>query len=374
MLPPVPPPVPPARRWFRLSWVLGVALLTVSLVGASHVLHSRPTDSAPRDVKAPAERSFGGPPGVVCHGTVDIEGCTNGYLPLAPAQPGEVVEVLAYEGQNVKKGDILLRVDDEAAQQAVALAEIGVRVAERKLAKAQRGLEQHRHAVEAQRAAVEAAKYNVSSNEKKLHRARVLKEKFEQSNDDEIAAAADLLDAARAGVAGEEAKLRALEAGKPEVEVQEAEDGIAAARERLKQARYALKKCVLEAPEDGTVLRLGVSKGVLLTAQTRQPPVLFAPARPRVVRAEVEQEFAQRVKMGMPAVITDDVDSTLAWTGTVKRLADAYLPRRTAGGEGLTLGGAEARVLECVIELAPSAAPPRLGQRVRVNLGTHGGP
>src|SRR5438067_8802185 len=99
---PEPPPPPPARAWFRLSWLLGIALLTASLVGASHVLHSRPSaDPTPRDGKVPAERSFSGPPGVVCLGTVDLEAVPGGYVALAPTQPGEVTDVLVYEGQPV---------------------------------------------------------------------------------------------------------------------------------------------------------------------------------------------------------------------------------------------------------------------------------
>jgi multidrug resistance efflux pump len=374
VLPPVPPPVPPRRagHWFRFSWLLGVVLLTVSLVGASHVLHSRPAETSARDAKAPAERGFEGPPGVVCHGTVDIESCSGGYIPLAPAQAGEVTEVLAYENQSVKKGDILLRVNDTPFQDAVAQAEIGVRLAELELAKARRGLEQHKHGVDAKRAEVEAARHALAGAEAKLHRARVL-QKSQLANADDIKEAEETLQAAKLGIDAKEANLRLLEASKPEVEVQQAEENVALARKRVDQARDALRKCVLEAPADGTVLRLNVSPGMLLTAQTRQAPVFFAPAGPRVVRAEVEQEFAQRVKVGMPAAITDDVDAQLAWAGTVKRLADAYLPRRGAG-EALSLGNGDARVLECVIELAPSQAPPRLGQRVRVSIGTHGGP
>jgi membrane fusion protein, multidrug efflux system len=377
VLPPVPPPAPPARgrHWFRLSWLLGVALLTVSLVGASHVLHSRPADTPARDTKAPAERSFNGPPGVVCHGTVEIEGSANGYYnALAPAQAGEVTEVLVYEGQNVKAGDILLRVNDEPFQTAVAQAEIGVRLAELDVAKAKRGLEQHRHGVEAKRAEVEATKHAVAAAEAKLHRAQVLVER-KLGNEDEIKEGEETLNAAKQGVEAKEADLRRLEASKPEIEVQQAEESVALARDRVKQARAVLDHCVLKAPTDGTVLRLNVSKGVLLTAQTRQPPVVFAPAGPRIVRAEVEQEFAPRVQPGMPAAIFDDTNANapVAWTGTVKRLADAYLPRRGAGETLSLTAGGEGRVLECVIELAPSQAPPRLGQRVRVNIGTHGG-
>src|SRR5437764_312047 len=86
---PEPPPAPPARAWFRLSWLLGIGLLTASLVGATHVLQSRPVADAPAgNGKVPAERSFSGPPGVVCLGTVDLDAAPGGFIPLSPTQAG----------------------------------------------------------------------------------------------------------------------------------------------------------------------------------------------------------------------------------------------------------------------------------------------
>jgi multidrug resistance efflux pump len=373
VLPPVPPAAPPrrARHWFRLSWLLGLALLLASLIGASHVLHSRPFETNGTPAKSAADRSASANTGVICHGTVAIDGVPPDGVALAPVQAGEVTEVLVYEGQRVHAGDILLRVYDEPFQSVVAQAEIGVGAAELQVAKTKRGLEQHRHGVDAQRAAVAAAQHRMAAGEANLHRARALKEAM-QGNNDEIKAAEETLAAAKEGVKGEEEKLRALEAGKPEIELDEAQKGVANAKEKLRQARSALDNCVLKAPEDGIVLRLNVSKGSLISAQLRQAPVLFAPARPRVVRAEVEQEFAHRVQEGMPALVHDESNNGAAWQGTVRRLGDAYLPRRGAA-EGLSLAP-EARLLECVVELDPAQAPPRLGQRVRVSIGTQRSP
>ena len=125
-----------SSRWTRLPWILGLALLTASLVGAGHVLHSRPTDPPARTDKSYADRNSNGhTPGVVCHGTVDVDG---GYMnhPLTPLQAGKVAEVLAYEGQVVRKDDILLRIEDEQVAEKVAEAEVGVRIAEAQLRRA----------------------------------------------------------------------------------------------------------------------------------------------------------------------------------------------------------------------------------------------
>jgi multidrug resistance efflux pump len=354
-----------SSRWSRLPWVLGLALLTASLVGAGHVLQSRPGEAPDAPTAAPAERTTG-TPGVVTHGTVDVEG---GIVHLAPVQAGEVTEVLVYEGQTVRKGDILLRVNEEPFQQLVAKAEIGVAIAETLVAQARQAVEAARLGLDAQRSAVDAARSKVLAAEAELRRAKALKEAL-RGNDEQIAAAQEGVNALKAGQAAEEARLRAMEAGVPDAKIDEALKNVELRRQDLRAAQLALANCRLEAKSDGTVLRLNVSVGSVLGPQTRQAPVWFVPAGPRFVRAEVEQEFAHRVHLGQEAVVQDVENAAASWAGKVKRVADAFLPRRS-NGEGLTISnGPEARTLECLIELAPTPTPPRLGQRVRVSLGT----
>jgi multidrug resistance efflux pump len=373
MLP--PPPTPSARTgrtWSRLSWLAGVAVLTASLVGANHVLNSRAT--ADGTTKTQSGQTFSGPPGVVCLGTVDLETVPGGYVPLAPTQLGEVMDIPAHETQTVKKGDVLLRVDDEVSQLKLAQAETGVRLAEAQLTQARQLTEKYKAGVDAQTAAVDSAKHKISAAQIRLERQERLL-KLAQSNDEEIRAARQDLEAAKSLAAAEEAKLRDIQSSKPDAKIQEAAENLAFARQRVDEARIGVQRCSLVAPADGTVLRLNVSKGSVLGPQTRQAPVLFAPNGKRVVRAEVPQEFAQRVQVGMAAIVQDEVNGQMTWQGHVTRLGAAYLPKRATGGpESLGLGGSDERVRECVIELDANQPLPLLGQRVRANIGTHGGP
>jgi multidrug resistance efflux pump len=366
---PEPPPAPPTRAWVRLSWLAGIGLLTASLVGAEQVLHSRPSGDAQ------AEHSFSGPPGVVLLGTVESEAAPGGFVSLSPTQMGEVVDVPVRDGQSVKKGDALLRLNDEMAQRTAAEAETGVRLAESELALAQQASEQYRAAVEGQQAQVDAAKHKIAAAQFRLNRQKYLMNlAAPQSNQDEINAATEDLNSARTAVAGEEAKLRGIQANKPDAKIKEAGDNLTLARQRLDRARLAARQCTLEAPLDGTVLRLNVAKGSVLGPQSRQAPVLFAPAGPRVVRAEVPQEFAHRVQADMVAVVHDEATGQMTWQGRVKQRGAAFLPKRSIGPESLGLTGSEERLLECLVELDAGQPLPMLGQRVRVNVGTHGGP
>src|SRR4051794_17259634 len=102
MLPPAPVAAPRGRaRWVRLPWLLGLILLTVSLVGASQVLHSRQTEATGQAKPVP-DRAAAVGHGVWCLGTV---ACDGGVPPeglaLYPAAQGVVTEILAAEGLNV---------------------------------------------------------------------------------------------------------------------------------------------------------------------------------------------------------------------------------------------------------------------------------
>jgi hypothetical protein len=101
--------------------------------------------------------------------------------------------------------------------------------------------------------------------------------------------------------------------------------------------------------------------------------MILIPAGPRVVRAEVEAEFAHRVgqdKLGKTVTIYDHTDPNVVYKGVVKRIGTTFLPKRNYEG-GLVPN--ETKVLEALIEVTdpnPRGMPPlRVGQKVRVNFG-----
>jgi multidrug resistance efflux pump len=120
------------------------------------------------------------------------------------------------------------------------------------------------------------------------------------------------------------------------------------------------------APSDGTVLRVQTNPGEVLGPQSRQPALLFAPDKPLVVRAEVDQEAVGRVAVGQRAELEDDAAAGPTWTGRVARVARWFSQRRTILPDAPALQ--DVRTLECVIHLDPSQPPLRIGQRVRVKL------
>jgi len=349
-------PTPRTRVWL----LLGVSGLVASAAGAGWLLQSAAGDGphAAAEAAAGLRRAAR----VVCLGHVDAE---RGVSALSPLQSGRVVRVDVTEGQTVKAGAVLLTLDDGVARNRVLEAEQDLKASLAQRVQARQGPAQHQAKVAQQQALIEIMRLRLSAAEHAL----AVKQKLRKDhflNNEELQGAADQADELRAGVRAEQEKLRELRLADPQVAVAQAEAEAAAKQARLENARQGLEECTLRAPADGTVLRIHVSMGDVLGPQAKQPALLFCPAGPRVVRAEIEQEFAGRVAPGQAAVIHDDTRAEDRWRGKVLRISEWYTQRRSVMQDPLQLN--DVRTLECIIAVEPEQPLLRIGQRVRVVL------
>jgi hypothetical protein len=85
----------------------------------------------------------------------------------------------------------------------------------------------------------------------------------------------------------------------------------------------------------------------------------------------VEQEFADRVRAGQSVLVEDEANTGAVWKGRVERVSNWFTQRRSAPQEPLEFN--DVRMLECLITLDPGQPPLRIGQRVRVLIGTERG-
>jgi multidrug resistance efflux pump len=346
----------------RLVWLLGLALLVGTAAGAGWILnHSEAGDrSPPRTGETPD------PGGVICIGYVDVG---PGVANLYPLQPGRVVWVWdedAAKSHRVDKGTVLLRLDDAAQQAELRRAELALKAARKRLEEAELLPGQQEDLVAQLRAAVEAAEGDKASAEAQLARARNLAKggngpvEAQRAAEGQVRKAAGVVKAAKA-------KLKAAEDQRPRARlaVDLANLDVAEKTALVEKARVARDECRVTAPENGTVLRVLVSKGDFLGPVPRGPAIEFCPDGPRVVRAEVRQEWAARVKVGQKAVVEDDAATGLRWPGRVKRISDWYTHRRTIIQEPFQFN--DVRTLECLVEITGSGPEPlRMNQRVRV--------
>ena len=134
----------------------------------------------------------------------------------------------------------------------------------------------------------------------------------------------------------------------------------------VRKAELALDECVVRAPKAGRVLRVWAKEGEVLSSTPRQPALEFLIEGPRIVRAEVEQEYAQNVHVGQTARIQDDTRTGRSWTGKVVRVSPWYTHRRSILFEPLQFN--DVRTIECIIRFEEEKPDVRIGQRMRVTL------
>src|SRR5262245_5482087 len=347
---------PAPRRRVFVAVGLGVALLVGSLAYAGLALRSHAGDGAGNAAPGPGGRR------AVALAFVDIEG---GVTPLYVVQPGRVVEVLAEEGKEYEAGAPLFRVDDTLAKADEDRARLDLEGAKEKLAEAKRLVGQHEKTVEAHRAAIEVLKHDAEAARAQQAKAERLRKTVGSPED--VDAAKAQVKKADAAVRAAQKRLEAFELTDPSAGVRAAEIDVKAKRRQLEEAEYGVKQCTVTAPTKGTVLRNNITVGYVLGPNPQQPAILFARSGPRIVRAEVEQEFAGRVFKGQPARIEDDATGGGDWRGKVVRVSDWYSQRRSILLEPLQFN--DVRTLEVILRFDPEPkAPPRIGQRVRVML------
>jgi multidrug resistance efflux pump len=351
------------RRFSGFVGLVGVMLLLAPIAVTAWWL-TRPASNQPPP----------GPPlddlDVVCVGRVDAEGTVTA---LEPTQPGKVVRVAVSEGAAVTRGQEILAIDDTQFQLAVKEAKAAVRGAEIEAELAGVRARQFPKQIEIKDKQLDGLKADVEAGERKLAQMR------EQQS---LTSAVSKADVAMAEASVQKLKL-AVEAAKIEVDELRKVDPqleVRAARVKLDTAKLsedrtvsAAKDCVLRAPADGTILRLQVAVGGTIAPTAAgvpgapPPAVVFAPAGPLVVRAEVEQSGLGRIKPGMKAVVKDDARSdSPAWTGRVGRIAGWVAPRRMILLEPGEMN--DVRTTEVVIVLDQSPHPLWIGQRMQVRL------
>jgi multidrug resistance efflux pump len=344
---------------------LGVLLLVAGEAAQRGLLslpHAFTTTPAVADGAAGREDAAPLPDAAVLVGSgdVDVEG---GVTPLTPLPPGQVAEVLVQEGQPVAKKTPLLRLESKLAALRVAEAQATVEQAQTRLTQAKRAAAEHTLQVAQQDQAIAIATAQERAQQVEINRlARLVKEKLMSAKDFE--AAQENGAAARAAVKREQLRREQLALIDPASTIRLAEAELTLARGQLATAQEQLAEHTLLAPEDGVVLRVLANVGQVLGPAHKQPALWFQPARPLIVRCEVDQQFVDRVSPGMACDIYEDRLDQPGWKGRVQRCSGWIAPRRSAGDDPTERR--DARTLECIITFDRPPSSLRIGQRLRV--------
>lgn len=335
-----------------LMVAIGIALLGVSwlIVGSSR------SGAAPH-VEKPIENVS-----VVGFGHIDVEG---GTIPLSSAVPGKVEILEVKEGDRVRAGQRLLVLERQQAEAQVVEAEAALDQALVQRRQSARAAENHLIQRRLQEQAIRSAQIQVDATAREVEHIERLAGDDVVPNE-RLLAARDFVQDAQAAFEAENLRLRQLELDDPTETLTLADSAVRLAQARLSKAKDFLARHTLLAPTDGTILRTNVSVGQMIGPEAPMPAIWFAPDRPKIVRCEIDQAFADRVAVGMRAEIHDDDQAGRSLSGVVEQVGPWIAPKRSILDEPFLKN--DVRTLECIIRLDPADADLRIGHRLRVSL------
>lgn len=284
------------------------------------------------------------------------------HVALAPAMFRRIESVAVAEGDDVTRGQVVVVLENDDLEAAVASAEAEVDAARARRDEVLRGprreeIEEARARLERQQADHDLAKVTLARREEVRESGGVSQESLDEAR-------------ARVGIAGAaQAEARAilarLEAGATAEERRAAEAMLRAAEGRLAEARAALEKTLVRSPVDGQVLRRHFDPGEMLTPENPEPLLDLADLSRIRVRAEIDELDIRRVREGCAARISCDSYPGKSWSGRVERIASALGRKRLRSDDPREM--VDRRVLEArVVFDEPPALPLELPVDVEI--------
>jgi len=375
------------NRVVSIAAVLGILIVVVTFVGAAKLAGEEKGDKDVAKSSAPVSSGSG----VVVFGYVDINNGA-GLLHLFPntfPQPCKVAKIHFKEGQDVKKDDLLIEFEDPQCEFKIQQAKAGLEKAKAAHARTVALLNQANLGPRVQKAAIVVQQLTVKSKEAELEGAKIdLKHqednfgKIGANNDSGVMSAKKKVTAAELALEAEKKKVEGLEKIDPvpfkideaRAGVDEAKAAVSLQESQLAEAENYKRQLFLRAPANGRIERSHVTEGLWFGAQSRMAALEFLPRGQIIVRAEVDQEWASRVREGQNAKIQDESNPELKWSGKVIHVSDCFLPKRSNSGVPDMLGGSEARILECIVSIdhfdkVDLKTSLRILQKVKVSIG-----
>lgn len=222
---------------------------------------------------------------------------------------GQILEILADFNTQVKKDQVIARIDPQSFGLRVNQTRADVDAAKSAVGVAQSNLA-------AQRAELSRVKVNLADAERDMNRKKMLVEKNFISPA-ELDKAKTVYDATREQQRAVEAQIKVAES-----QVGSAEAAVKQRESLLKQSQVDLERTIIRAPVDGTVILRNVDAGQTVAASL-QAPVLFTIARDlrdMQVEAAIDEADVGRLRVGQPATFTVDAFPRRNFTGQIMQI------------------------------------------------------
>lgn len=235
---------------------------------------------------------------------------------LAPKVTGRVIEVRVREGDRVKAGDLLVRLDLGETALAVDRDRSSVASAEARVRDLEAGT--RRNEIAAGEAAVRDRRAAIDLAQKELERQQFLLARKVGTERDLDRARTDL-ERAQAALAAAESQLALLREGSRKWQVQQAQDEAARARAQLEQSKTVVNEAELRAPADAIVIHRFIEPGQLVAGGQAGLTIAFTDRL--YVRTFVPETRLGLVKQGQAAEVVVDAFADRTFKARVAEIA-----------------------------------------------------
>jgi HlyD family secretion protein len=297
------------------------------------------------------------------------------------AGPARIVEIAVVEGQQVKKGQLLARLESVQPEAEVAAQRAALSSAEAESAAAEASLRAADENLATAQAGIDRAKAE-------LERARLLFERARQLYEEKLISRQEF-DQRKADFEAFSAALREAEARRSQAEAQRAQlaSQLAAAQKRvalasanLRRAADLLQRTFAISPIDGVVTNLPVRVGETVVPGIQNSPasLIMTIADMSLITAEVKVDETDivNVKLGQQADVTIDAIPEKAFKGRVIEIGNTAILRSTGlAASQSAISSQEAKDFKVVIALEepPAEIRPGLSCTAKVTTATREG-
>lgn len=310
--------MPKTRRW----WLWGlVSVLVVALVVAAVIKGRQKPKGTKVAVEAVQKRTI-----------KEIVSASGKMYPevevkISSDVSGEIVELFVEEGDTVKQGQLLAKVDPDAYQSIVERTEASLDQSRAQLANVRSGVSSADAQIDQARAQIRQIEAQIT-NQKNIHQrnTQLLKDGVVSQADFEASQAQ--LRVLEGNLASAQANLKVAQAAwqASKEQVSASEFMVKAAEATLKESKTSLRRTAIYAPMNGIVSLLNVKKGerVVGTAQMSGTELLrIANFNFMEVQVEVSENDVLRVARGNKVEIEVDAYPDRKFTGYVTHIASS---------------------------------------------------
>jgi HlyD family secretion protein len=220
---------------------------------------------------------------------------------VAPKVTGRVIEVKVREGDHVKAGDLLIRLDIGEIAIAVERDKAGVEAASARFKDLAAG--SRRQEVDAADAEVLDRKAAVDLAQRELQRQEFLLTR-KVGTERDVDRARTELERAQAVLKGSQNRAQLAREGYRKYQIAQAKEEIDRAQAQLRQSETIANEAEVRAPADAIILHRMAEPGLLLAAG--QPGLTLAFANRLYVRTFIPEPQLGRVKQGQTAEVSVD--------------------------------------------------------------------